>query len=211
MHRKRSRPRFSELPRHRRADAVFALRHRIAEGPFRNFASWDVFGDGLSWADIYFIGRDKFTLWNATVRTASMARADLILEVAFDQTWNALTPEQRALRPGLTWEKLPGGYSRMVSREEPKFDHFDGRDFFEQEDHIAATLDPDVYAEYRIDHSYVYGTGLNVVLDVPLLTPAVLEEFVDGFAANPREWRSDEPCRVVDAPVYHSNYIDVDA
>ena len=72
-----------QRPTKTRRRRYFELKHTIAKGRFRNFESHDVFSDGgLSWADVTFLGSKNTVIWNATVVTASMAKADLQQELA---------------------------------------------------------------------------------------------------------------------------------
>ena len=210
--RRHSKPRFIDRPRRHRADEVFKLKHRIANGKFKNFASWDIFGDGLSWADIYFIGSDKWTLWNATVVTIADAKKGAISTAAWDQAYDALSEEDRKSLPGLKFEPIPDrlGFSTLVKQEQPKFEQFGGHTLREQTKFLEGILDVEVFEKVEFDYSYQYGIGLNVVMDVPLLTVDILTDFVDRFVKDEREWVSAKPPVHIDAPVYFSNALDIE-
>lgn len=211
MHR-HSKPRFIDRTRRHRAEEVFKLKHRIAEGKFKNFSSWDRFGDGLSWADIYFIGSDKWTLWNATMMTIADAKKNAISTAAWDQAYDALSDEDRKRLPKLKFEAISDrpGYSILVEQEQPTFPQFDGRTLSEQTKFLEDILDVEVFEKVEFDYSYQYGIGLDVVMDVPLLTVDILTDFVDRFVKDEREWVSTIPPIHLDAPVYFSNALDIE-
>jgi hypothetical protein len=204
---------FIDLPRNKRADEVFKLKHNIAKGKYPNFHTYDVLDQGVSWADVYFIGRDKFTLWNATLETAANHRDDHYWSLAWDRTHGALTQEEHDSRPDPFKDgiRLANGYKQLVFNEEPKFDKFEGRTFNEQMDHVISTLTDPVFERIRILPNYRYGIGLEAVLDVPLLTADIIEKFIDGFntVKDPINFTRTTPAVHVDAPVYKSNSLDI--
>lgn len=196
------------------------VKHRIAAGKYRNFHSHDILTDGVSWCDVDFLGRDKFTFWNATLETTAYSRHAKIDSAAFNQAYDALTPEEHALRPKWTFKPVAGkpGFSEIVFGKEPAFEKFEGRTFQEQVRHLEGVLDFPVFESIEVDRSYRFGIGLHATIDAPLLTVEIIESFVDMFVEQDREniyehgasWTSDRPAKYADAKVYESNSINID-
>lgn len=77
--RRKRRPPFVTLPRHRRSDAVIRLKGRMRRDAAvygGRFTSWHVLPDpevSCQWFDFHFPGSDRFTFWNAEMITARQA------------------------------------------------------------------------------------------------------------------------------------------
>jgi hypothetical protein len=92
---------FVDLPRHKRRTAVIRLGWKIArqaDGP----GFWT---DQLlehpddphriqHWVDVYFLGTDRFTLWNAEFITITLGVADGLHERAFEAAYAGLSAEE---------------------------------------------------------------------------------------------------------------------
>lgn len=218
-HNQRGGPRFIDLPRNRRADMVFKLKHQIARGPYRNFTSHDYLTDGVSWCDIYFIGSDRFTLWNATIVTASDDYKGARWSAAYDAVLAQMTSEHReehltrnhfSKDEFVTDPSLPKGF-RLWRPRIVTYDQFDGRTFNEQINHIENTIEVSVFEKIKIDPSYRYGIGLEATLDIALITPDVLSDFVDRFIEGGEQpFISTTPAQLTQEPTFLSNAIVLD-
>lgn len=206
---------FLELARNKRADKVFELKHRIAKGPFLNFWSRDYLDEGASWADVYFLGNDRFTLWNALIMSGPNAYQDAKQTAAFNEVYDSLTPEEKEAdrsyfvpsdRPGFSEMKFP----------KIKFDQFEGRTSFEQIRKREKEIEVEVYAHHQAHLDYQYGIGLTSVLDIPILDIAAIEHYVNTFPhpdistlrSGKNFWTAETPIQnTTSGPVFMSNAI----
>ena len=97
-HRKQ-RPPFSSLPRHKRSDEVIRLKGKMRRDAAEyggQFTSHLVLNEPgrpdlyNQWFDFYFLGMDRFTIWNAEIVTARQAFWDAAHNVASSRTYAAL-------------------------------------------------------------------------------------------------------------------------
>jgi hypothetical protein len=205
-------PLFSSLSRHKRRDAVIALERTMrreageygglftSELVLNEAGRPDVYCQGF---DFYFPGVKPWTLWNATIITAqksfwaeAQARAHTLLrasltdvelerEASFKLTPAAVSSTGKVLT--YTMEKEAIGYAV-----------FDGRTYGEQWEHLTreiVRLDPPrVFETFEIDSDYVYGTGLYIVLDAPVINRESIELAIRKFKdLDEQPWRSPRP------------------
>lgn len=81
---------FTSLPRHKRNGAFIKLKGEIkreTESYGGMFTSPLVLDESREsqWFDFYFLGLDKFTIWNATIITAKQALQDAAEDMAYTQ------------------------------------------------------------------------------------------------------------------------------
>ncbi len=91
---KKRRP-FISLPRHKRNDLFIKLRGEIkheAENYGGMFTSHLVLDESREsqWCDFYFLGLDKFTIWNAEIITAKQALQDAVSDLAYSRAFEML-------------------------------------------------------------------------------------------------------------------------
>jgi hypothetical protein len=204
---------FVALPRHRRSDEVIKLRgriHRDAGDYGGRFTSHLVLDEPdrpdiyKQWFDFYFVGKDRFTIWNAEIVTARRAFWDAANGLAYDRADALRTPEECEAEAQLEFE--PASYSRtgkvltyqMVKREPVRYAQFGGMTFFEKLEALEAEIvrnePPIVFESFSLDRSYVYGIGLRIVLDVEIIDRAAIDLAIDRFqAVGETDWRAAEP------------------
>jgi hypothetical protein len=209
-------PPFIFLPRHRRSEAVVRLKNQIRRtaayygGRFTSDLVMEEAADeggSSQWLDFTFVGTNRFTLWNAVIRTTKCAFRDSVHGLAHARAWAALSDEEQ--RQETAWEFEPADRAktgkvltyRMVPREFARYAKFDGRTLAEQIHLLEAktTRDepPAIHESFRLDRSYRYGIGLDIVVDVPIIDRASVEMAIDRFVAiGETDW-------VADAPVPH--------
>src|SRR5665647_272982 len=93
--------RFVDLPRHKRRNAVIRLGWKIARQADRlGFWTDQLLEDPDDphrihrWVDVYFLGADRLTLWNAEFITTPLAVEDEIHERAFEAVYAGLSAEE---------------------------------------------------------------------------------------------------------------------
>ena len=114
-------PPFTALPRHRRSEAVVSLKGKIRRdaGQYGGlFTSHLVLSEPgrpdlyCQWFDFYFPGKDRFTLWNAFIKTARQAFAGIPISAFFCHK-----PTTSRLSPITRKAKIPR-YSRNALRRQ---------------------------------------------------------------------------------------------
>ena len=176
---------FVDLPRHRRADKWFELKHEIAKGPYENFTCHSYLDEGVSWLDIFFLGPDKFTYWNVYLGSAPYTLDSEARNRAIELVEADLTAEQREARRTFNHFGPRSAHgTRQWIHDDTTYEQFDGRTWFEEIRLRSKTLtaeDLDLRAEIAIDRDYASGIGLHVVLDVPILTEYLITEWIKDF------------------------------
>ncbi len=193
---KKRRP-FISLPQHKRGDAFIKMKGKIKHeaaqygGMFTSPSILDESRDS-QWMDIYFLGLDKFTIWNATIITARLALEDAAHDLAFTHTEEMLTADE--LESEFKTEFVPADRCsktgkiltyRMLEREKKRYDQFGGLTFLEQLDKLEAQIIAEtpttIYEFFQTDLSYSYGIGLNIVVDVETINRTVIEQTIIKF------------------------------
>ncbi|MDP3840864.1 MAG: hypothetical protein Q8Q54_18265 [Methylococcales bacterium] len=143
------------------------------------------------WFDFYFLGLDKFTLWNATIITSMVALQDAAHDLAYKQTVEMMTAEELAAECKM--EFVPADPSstgkvltyRMVEQEKKRYDQFGGLTFSEQLGQLEAKIineePPAIYEYFQTDLSYRYGIGLHIVIDAEVINRTVIEQTIIKF------------------------------
>lgn len=189
---------FVALPRHKRRDAVVRLGWKISQQTDgHGFWTDHLLEDpedphrSHSWVDVYFLGADRFTLWNAEFVTTQLALEDAIHERAFNAAYALLSAEEIENEFSMAWKAVPPkrpGAMRMrewVQRPERHYPQFDGRSFTQECDRLEAhylATDPPVIAErFVIDRSYAYGVGLHAVVAESSLNRTAIVRTIQRF------------------------------
>jgi hypothetical protein len=156
------------------------------------------------WFDFYFPSKDRFTLWNAFIKTARQAFWDAAHGLAHERTASMLTREERKADFRMEFERAGVSSTgkilsyRLVEREPVRYDKLGGLTFYEHwekmESEIVRSEPPIIHESFEIDRSYAYGIGLQIVLDVDVIDQAAIEAAIARF----REigevgWQSPNP------------------
>ena len=189
---------FEELPRHKQRAAVVRLGWKILQQTDgRGFWTDHLMDDPEDphrvhgWVDVYFLGADRFTLWNAEFITTSLAVQDVVRERAFNAANAQLSPEEIESEFAMEWQTVPRkhpGAMRMrqwVQRPDRFYPQFDGRSFSQEcdrlEAHYLATDPPAIKERFTIDPSYAHGIGLHAVVNEANLNVAAIERTIQRF------------------------------
>ena len=199
---------FVALSRHKRRDAVVRMGWKIANQP-EGYPFWT---DHLlidpqdperihDWVDVYFLGADRFTFWNAEIVTLRLARQDEVEGRSFKAVYAQLNEQEIAREFAIETVAVPRtrpGQMRTrqwVQRPVQRYPQFEGRSFTEEcqrlEANFLASDPPEVTERFEIDPSYAYGIGLHALVDEPTLDRAAIERCIERFRKlGEREWRS---------------------
>lgn len=212
-HHPKRRPPFVSLPRHRRSEAVIRLKNKIRRDAAEyggRFTSRLVLNEPdrpdlyNQWFDFYFLGTDRFTIWNAEIVTARRAFWDAVNNEAYSRAYALLGDDGLDREARLEFEPADVSHTgkvltyRMVKREPARYAQFDGRTLSEQIDLLETAIirdePPVIYESFKIDRSYAYGIGLRIVLDVEAINQAAIEAAIDRFfELSENDWVSSEP------------------
>jgi len=203
--RKHRRPRFVELSRNKRADMAFSVKHLIRKDEYDNFYTHHVLDSENSWADVLFLGLDKATFFNATIMSPAERRNDILWDMAWDEA-EALVPYTRDFK-----------LDEWLARGREPIPEFGERTRVEYVKNLVDSWAADeslvrVHAMAQIDTDYVYGIGLEAVLDEPFVTADGISRFIDRFRENGElAYVMDDPVPfdVVNAPTAMGNAIKI--
>ena len=199
---------FVELPRHKRRDAVIQLGWKIAN----QAEGYPFYTDHLlvdpedpqrvhHWIDVYFLGADRFTFWNATIETLQLAQQDELRDRSFKLAYAQLSAEainrEFAIETVSVPRTRPGQMRSRLWKPPPKqcYPQFKGRTFHAEcerlEAHLLATDPPAIRESFAADRGYAYGVGLHAVVDEPTLDRAAVERCIQRFRdLGERDWSS---------------------
>ncbi|MDP1651232.1 MAG: hypothetical protein Q8L56_00750 [Rhodocyclaceae bacterium] len=212
-HHPKKRPPFITLPRHRRSDKVIRLKGEIrrdADLYGGRFTSHHVLNEPgrpdlyNQWADFYFVGSNRFTIWNAEIVTARRAFWDAAHNLAYDRADALRAQEERDADSKLEFEPASRSRTgrvltyRLVEREPVRYEQFGGLTLSEQweklESEIVLNEPPTIYESFNLDRGYAYGIGLRIVLDVDVINQSTIELAIDKFlATGEADWQSPHP------------------
>lgn len=201
------------LHRHKRSDEVIRLKGKIRRNAGEyggRFTSPLVLNEPgrpdlyNQWFDFYFVGKDRFTLWNASIVTARKAFWDEAHNLAHTRVAAMLTPEELAEESKM--EFVPAERSstgkiltyQLAERKKMIFEQFGGLTFREQwkkvESEIVRNEPPSIHESFKLDRAYVYGIGLHIVLDAEIINQASIESAIDRFlAVGESDWQAALP------------------
>jgi hypothetical protein len=154
------------------------------------------------WFDFYFLGRDRYTIWNASICTARLAFWDAVGDLALDRTLAKLTPEER--EEGNKFERVLSCYKdgrryytlkKNSSRTYDKLNGLSFKEYWEKlENEIVHIEPPVIYESFILDTSYRYGIGLYIVIDAESINRMVIEQAIDRFyEIGEKKWQAADP------------------
>lgn len=201
---------YCHLPRRKQRDSFVRLRQKIRNniacdgGQFFSSHILDEPGRPAiynQWADVYFLGGDGLTIWNACLVTAASAFRETVEDLAHSRAWDMLTPEERNAESEMKFEPIWSNGQRMyrmLERPVITYDKFGGltfRDYLEKiTGEIIQNEPPDIFESFTQDRSYRYGIGLDIVIHDPEINRHSIEEAIRRFRAiGEKDWRAEKP------------------
>ncbi len=154
------------------------------------------------WFDFYFLGRDRFTIWNVCICTARLAFWDAARDLAIDRALAKLTPGEREKEH--KYERVLSGFKdgqryytlkNISVRTYDKLNGLSFKDYWENlENEIVRNEPPVIYESFRLDTSYRYGIGLHIIIDAESINRMVIEQAIDRFyEIGEKKWQEAEP------------------
>jgi hypothetical protein len=201
---------YCHLPRRQQRDSFIRLRQKIRNniavygGQFFSHHVLDEPGRPAiynQWADVYFLGGDGLTIWNACLITAASEFWETSEDMAHSRAWEMLTPEERSAEAEIKFEPVWSNGQRMyrmLERPHITYDKFGGltfRDYQEKiNEEIIQNEPPAIFESFTLDRSYRYGIGLNIVIHTGEINRASIEEAIRRFRAiGEKDWRAENP------------------
>ena len=200
---------FDALPRRKRRNAVVRLGWKIQRDAIQTGVT-EFWTDHLledpdeperqhQWTDVYFLGSDRFTLWNAEIITTKLAIDDAIRERAFTTAWARLNADEQKRESSFETIAVPrkrAGDMRLrewVRQPDVHYPQFDMHTFAEEceqvEAHIRATEPPEISESFTTDRGYAYGIGLHaVVAETNINLDAIVRTIQRFRALGERDW-----------------------
>ncbi|PHM25104.1 hypothetical protein [Xenorhabdus budapestensis] len=198
-YRKRRLP-FIKLSRRQRRALVISLKNKIRRNTTEFgglFTSHQILNDSETlnynrqWFDFYFISSDKSILWNACIITAKQAFRDEVSHLAHMRLDAIMTREEKEAE--LKLDFIPFDYSKagkiltykLITKEKKRYKKLDGLTYYEElkklESEIECNEPPFIYESFRVNRSYVYGIGLEIIIDTDSINQSVVEDAISRF------------------------------
>jgi len=205
--RRKKKPPYQHLSRHKQRDNFIRLRQKIRNdtsvygGQFTSDHVLDEPGRPAlynQWADIYFLGSNGLTIWNATILTAAREFWDVVEEMAHTRAWEILTPEEQFAETDIKFEPVCTKGQRMyqmVKRPKLVYEKYDGLSYHEYQDKLVDEIiqsePPEIFESFTTDRSFRYGTGLDIVIQSDEINKTTIEEAIRRFReVGETDWRA---------------------
>lgn len=171
---------FITLPLHKRRDECVALGNKIRHNAH-------TFGGAFhapevpegTWADFFFLGQAKGVLWNASAITLQAATKQAAEEMAWDMALAKL-PEE--VRDDAWWDYI---FGKLNPEKELGRLEFGGKTLGEYLEEVRADIlannPPRIEEHFGVEIEYCWGIGLTMVLDVPEMSVAAIEDGIRKF------------------------------
>lgn len=208
---------YCHLPRRKQRDSFIRLRQKIRSeysvygGQFTSRHVLDEPGRPVlynQWADVYFLGSDGLTIWNATIVTAVREFWDTAQDLAHTEAWEMLTPEEQSAEVEMKFEPIWVKGERMyrlLEKPDIVYEKLGGlthRDYQKKlTEEIIQNEPPEVFESFATDRRYRYGVGLNMIIHVDEINRVTIEEAIRRFReVGETDWRAAKPVPRTELP-----------
>jgi hypothetical protein len=165
------------------------------------------------WADVYFLGSDGLTIWNAAVITTVREFWDTVEEMTHSRAWEMLTPEEQSAEAEMRFVPIWSKGKRMYQlMEKPNivYEKFGGLTYTDYQEKLAEEIiknkPPEVFESFKADRSYRYGVGLNIVIHVKEVNRASIDAAIRRFREiGETDWRAAAPVSRTELPFESEN------
>lgn len=158
------------------------------------------------WADVYFLGRKAPVFYNAALQTTRTAYKEAVWDAAWDRSYALASDVEPNLFERMVKDPETGNYV-VPEREPVRYPALSGltrMDWMQvQLPAIADEGTIQVFEEWTLHRDYSYGIGLHVTLDVPFLTIAAINGFIERFLARESGYRAPQACNYTHADIEH--------
>lgn len=200
---------FSQQSRRRQRAAYIELKNNIRRASAiigGAFHTHDFLHGRNGWADVFFPGYKAPVFYNAALQTTRTAFKEAVWDAAWERSY-ALAPDiEPSLLDRMVKDPVSGNYV-VPEREPVRYPALSGLTRMEwvqaQLPLIADEGTIQVYEEWTLHRDYSYGIGLHATLDVPYLTIAAINSFIERFLADESGHRATHPCKYTHVDIEH--------
>jgi|GEM_PF-336143 len=213
---------YCHLSRRKQRDSFIRLRQKIrSETPVYggHFTSRHVLDEPgrpalyNQWADVYFLGSDGLTIWNAAIITAVREFWDTVEEMTHSRAWEMLTTEEQSAEAEMKFEPIWSKGKRMyrlIEKLNIVYEKFGGLTYTDYQEILAEEIiknePPEVFESFTTDRSYRYGVGLNIVIHVEEVNSASIDAAIRRFREiGETDWRAAAPVPRIELPFESEN------
>ncbi|WP_128237065.1 hypothetical protein [Paenirhodobacter populi] len=202
---------FTALSKHRQRDAFVQLRWKIlGDAPtYGGLFTSDLVLDEpgrpdiyRQWFDFMFLGLDGRSVWNASIITGNLQFWDRVQNLAAERTNARLSKTE--LEEEFRWQFSPAfhvgrqKYFRVTRPEPSRHAALEGLTVREYEERTASEIlrdiPPEIHETFRLDRSYRYGIGLEIVVASPTIDRTVIEDAIRRFRElGETDWQNPNP------------------
>jgi hypothetical protein len=202
---------FVKLPRRRRRDLYVSLRWRITQEGSKyggKFTTDQVLDEPerprlyKQSFDVFFLGSERTTIWNMSIRTAAAAFWSKTHEIAHERAFSLLSKEQIEQECRMEWEgpfvRDGKKYYAMVERRAQSYDCFGGLTLPEYQEksklEVIENEPPEVFESLRTHRQCIYGLGLQAVIQADEINREVIQATIERFReVGETDWQGDKP------------------
>lgn len=200
---------FHQQPRRQQRAAYIELKNNIRRASAilgGAFHTHDYLHGQNGWADVYFLGRKAPVFYNAALQTTRTAYKEAVWDEAWDRSYAFAPDVEPNLFERMVKDNKTGNY--VVPEREPV--RYPALSSLTRMDWVQAQLPViadegtiQVFEEWTLHRDYSYGIGLHVTLDVPVLTIAAINSFIERFLVRESGYRAPLPCNYTHADIEH--------
>lgn len=186
---------YTQQSRKKKKLSYIQLKNRIEKNHL--FSTHDVFTKDMQWADIYFFGKNK-QIYNVTIRTIACAYHDEVHHQAWEKLRATAHPQDRFFEivelEGYSENPHVSGPTTVSDPALESLKGLTASQFLEKtEETLANSGTISVKESFEILPDYVYGIGLDMVINVDSLDANNIDEAITRFIQNgEKNWESKE-------------------
>ena len=201
---------YCHLPRRKQRDSFIRFRQKIRNriaGDGGQFLSRHILDEPgrpaifNQWADVYFLGGDGLTIWNASIVTATHEFWETVEEMAHSRVWEMLTQAEQKAEAEMKFEPIwfnGKRMYRMLERPVRTYDTFGGLTFRDYQEKINEKIiknePPAIFESFTLDRSYRFGIGLSMVVHAVEINRTSIDAAIRRFRAiGEKGWRAEHP------------------
>jgi hypothetical protein len=149
------------------------------------------------WLDAYFLGLQKPVFYNLSLQTVRYKYKELVENRAWELSFDRVPRDREPTLEERTVKDPVSGLYVTPPHEPYHFDELGGMTRYEwieaQREPIANSGEFKVFEHWTLHRDYGTGIGLHATIDVPYLTIAAVNDFIERFLKTGSGFQSQEP------------------